>query len=248
LTCNLSEVQWQIVADLQKVLKPFMIPQKLLEGQSYATISPIPYLLFKVRKNLVELRESLNSPSCALSISGRMIHELEEIFGSGLEGIVEAENLLPEGPRRWPRGIPILLLMASLLDPRTKGGVGIPQANKEFTYANITEALICIAKQLELQVALNNNNNNNADDDDEMIRQPKAAHHQENDMDAMLEELNGFYMGDNEGRNDMETNNTNIQQQQRVNVFKAELLLYKSLQLGCTTRGEVGMVEYSIAH
>ncbi len=77
--------------------------------------------------------------------------------------------------------------MAFLLDPRTKGGVGIPQVDKEFTYAKIKEAMIIIAQQLNLQVAPNNNNNNNADDDDEMIHQPQEAHNQENDMDAMFE-------------------------------------------------------------
>jgi hypothetical protein len=96
LTCNLSEAHWQIVADLQKVLNPFMIAQKLLEGQSYAAISLIPYLVFKVRKNLEALRDSPNSSSRVLSIARRRIHKLEEIFGSGLERTVAAENL-PEG-------------------------------------------------------------------------------------------------------------------------------------------------------
>jgi predicted nucleic acid-binding Zn ribbon protein len=34
LTSNLSEAQRQIVGDLEKELKPFMIAQKLLDGQS----------------------------------------------------------------------------------------------------------------------------------------------------------------------------------------------------------------------
>jgi hypothetical protein len=57
--------------------------------------------------------------------------------------------------------------------------------------------MILIAQQLDLQVA--RNNNNNADDDDEIIHQPQEAHHQDNDMDEMFEELNYFYMGDHEG-------------------------------------------------
>jgi len=102
-----------------------MIAQKLLEGQSYATISLIPYLVYKVRKNLETRIDSPNSSPHVLSITTRMAHKLEEIFGSGVEGAV-AHHILPKGPRRRPRGIPILVLMASLLDPRTKGGVGIP--------------------------------------------------------------------------------------------------------------------------
>jgi hypothetical protein len=55
-----------------------------------------------------------------------MMVELDEIFGNGVEGTV-ASDTLPEGlqcrPRGIPRGSPILVLMASLLDPRMKGGL-----------------------------------------------------------------------------------------------------------------------------
>jgi hypothetical protein len=223
--CNLSEAQRKIVEDLQTVLKPFMIAQKLLEGQSYATISLIPFLIFKVRKNLHELQDSPHSSPHVLSISRQMAHKLEDIFGSGVEGTV-ANEILPEGPRRGPREITILVLMASLLDPRTKGGVGIPQADQEFTYVKIKEAMIIIAQQLDVQLAPYNNNNNN--DGILMLHQPQAAHHQDNDIDAMFKELNDFYAENLEGRHNInENNNNNIQQQQRVNVIKAELLLYK---------------------
>jgi hypothetical protein len=52
LKCNLSHRQWTIVSDLQKTLQPFMLAQRLLEGEAYTTISLIPYLIYKVRKNL----------------------------------------------------------------------------------------------------------------------------------------------------------------------------------------------------
>jgi hypothetical protein len=42
--------------------------------------------------------------------------------------------------------------MASLLDPRTKGGAGIPQADQEFTFLKIKEAMILIAQKLNIQV------------------------------------------------------------------------------------------------
>ena len=97
LTCNLNPTQWLIVRDLQVTLKPFMIVQKLLEGQSYATISLIPYLVYKVRKNLETLRDSPTSSPHVLSIVARMLVKLEEIFGTGVEGTVAAADLL-EGP------------------------------------------------------------------------------------------------------------------------------------------------------
>jgi hypothetical protein len=50
LTCNLTDSQWCIVCDLHNLLKPFMIAQKLLEGQIYVTISLVPYIIYKIRK------------------------------------------------------------------------------------------------------------------------------------------------------------------------------------------------------
>jgi hypothetical protein len=99
ISCNLSDSQWVIVADLTTTLKPFMIAQRLLEGQSYATISLIPFLVFKVRKGLTELANSPTSSRHVLAISTKMLDKLEEIFGSGAEGTVAAVHL-PEGPRR----------------------------------------------------------------------------------------------------------------------------------------------------
>ncbi len=49
---SLTEAQWTVVQDLTILLKPFMVAQKLLEGESYVTISLIPYMIYKIRKGL----------------------------------------------------------------------------------------------------------------------------------------------------------------------------------------------------
>ncbi len=74
-----------------------MIAQTLLEGDAYTTTSLIPYLFYRFRKNLETLRDSPASSACVLSIVAKMLHKLEEIFGSGSEGTVAAVNLA-EGP------------------------------------------------------------------------------------------------------------------------------------------------------
>ncbi len=50
-TGNLSEDQWKIAADLKSLLQPFMIAQRLLEGESYITISLVPFMIYKIRKD-----------------------------------------------------------------------------------------------------------------------------------------------------------------------------------------------------
>jgi len=49
LTCILTDSQWCIVRGLHILLKPFMIAQKLLEGQTYVTISIVTYIIYKIR-------------------------------------------------------------------------------------------------------------------------------------------------------------------------------------------------------
>ncbi len=53
-----------------------------------------------------------------------MLNKLNETFGTGTEGTVAPDNF-EEGARCRPKGIPMLTLMASLLDPRMKAGIGI---------------------------------------------------------------------------------------------------------------------------
>jgi hypothetical protein len=122
LNCNLTEQQWVVCSELQKLLEPFMIVQRLLEGQTYVTISLIPYVIFKLRKNLEELLNSPVSSDHVRAISQKMTEKLIEIFGMGVEGTVAVARL-PERHNRRPVGIPINTLLASILDPRFKGRV-----------------------------------------------------------------------------------------------------------------------------
>lgn len=46
---NLNDDQWKILEDTVKVLKPFMVVQKLLEGQNYVTVSFVPVLIHCIR-------------------------------------------------------------------------------------------------------------------------------------------------------------------------------------------------------
>ncbi len=71
---------------------------KLLEGHAYATISLIPYLIYKVRSNLLALRIDPTSSPHVLFIVARILEKMDELFGNGAEGTVAAA-FLPMGPR-----------------------------------------------------------------------------------------------------------------------------------------------------
>jgi hypothetical protein len=140
LTCNLTDLQWLVVTDLDILLKPFMIAQKLLEGEAYVTISLVPYMVYKIRKGLLQAAENLHSSDYISCIATEMLQAYNKHFGEGEDGTVATENF-ELGSRRRPKGINMLALMASFLDPRMKGGVGITEADINAIYENIRSAI-----------------------------------------------------------------------------------------------------------
>lgn len=123
LKCNLNADQWKVVEDTCEVLEPFMCAQRLMEGESYVTISMYPYILHKIRVGLNALLERPTSVQ-VLSLARKMNLLLEEHWGSGEPGTVAQEHYTV-GHRQRPKGIPKLALVASLLDPRFKFGAGL---------------------------------------------------------------------------------------------------------------------------
>jgi hypothetical protein len=143
----LTDAQWDIVTDMIVVLKPFMIAQRLLEGQSYVTISLIPYMLYKIRNGLrIANVDPLSSPQVQ-TITTRMLEKFNEEFGTGEEYTV-AVNRVTETRNRHVKGIPLIVLIAMFLDPRTKTGTGIPVTDREIMWQYIEEELVELAMQL----------------------------------------------------------------------------------------------------
>ena len=84
LPCNLTDSQWLIVHDLHIHLKPFMIAQKLMEGEAYVTISLVSYMVYKIRKGLQQAMDSLTSSGYIRGIAAEMILVFNTHFGLGL--------------------------------------------------------------------------------------------------------------------------------------------------------------------
>ena len=52
ITCNLTDEQWITASDICVLLEPFMVAQKVLEGQKHVTISLVPYIIVQIREGL----------------------------------------------------------------------------------------------------------------------------------------------------------------------------------------------------
>jgi hypothetical protein len=141
---SLSEAQWAVVQDLTLLLKPFMVAQRLLEGESYVTISLIPFILYKIRNGLIQANQDPSSSPQVREVSGLMLTKFMEQFGSGEAGTVATDHQV-EGVRRRSQGIPKIVLMSLFLDPRTKSAIGIPLPDQELIWHYIEMNLIALA-------------------------------------------------------------------------------------------------------
>jgi hypothetical protein len=106
LKCNLSVDQRKVVEDICDVIETLMCAQRLMEGESYATISMFPYFLHKIR---VSLNAILERPTSAqvYSLARKMNLLLGEHWGNGEPGTVAQEHITV-GHRQRPKGIPKL--------------------------------------------------------------------------------------------------------------------------------------------
>jgi hypothetical protein len=133
----LTDLDWDVMQVLTLILKPFMTVQKFMEGDKYITVSFMPYLVTKIRSTLetihatytVEAIEEVNRlplPTCEQisSCTERMLQLFNQRFGSGEPGTVFTERDT-RGERRILKGLAQEAMVASFLDPRTKGS-GIP--------------------------------------------------------------------------------------------------------------------------
>ncbi len=184
LDCNLYEQQWLIITNLKFMLQPFMIAQRLLEGESYITVSLIPYRIYKIRKGLLNAIGNHQASYHVITASTKMLQKLNDIFGTGEEGTM-GEGNNRQGDRRRPKGIPMLVLVASLLDPRMKSGIGILPLDREQTWGEIQDSLVRIAleddEHSQQQPPLNE------DVDEEEHRQQVAVHVMNEAVENMFE-------------------------------------------------------------
>ena len=197
----LTEEQWVIVKDLTVLLKPFMVAQKLLEGQSYVTISLIPYMIYKIRNGLTAANVAVESSPQVQSLSTMMLEKFREEFGSGEENSVCFDHI-NEGNRRRIKGIPKLVLMASLLDPRTKSAIGIPVTDRDVVWEYIVADLVELALSIGplAPIAIDaaqviaappiNRNHNNEDNVNHFLQELNDADDTEEYNDEDLQELN----------------------------------------------------------
>jgi hypothetical protein len=206
-----------------------MIAQRLLEGQSYITVSLIPYMTYKIRKGLLHDIGNHQASQHVIAVGTKMLHELNEIFGTGEEGAMGEENHR-QGDRRRPKGILMMVLIASLLDPRMKSGIGIQPLHRKQIWGEIQDTLVHMALEDDDQVQQPHLHDVGQEED----RETDAVHPVMNEgLDNMFDELMDHYQAEQQRRNYNNNKWLNVHQQfeavaeRVIDVVIAELTLYR---------------------
>lgn len=161
----LTDEDWDTITALCLVLAPFMQVEKFFEGESYITVSLIPRMVKKMRKwirhiiqgnfeDLPEMRdENIPIPEKdsrvhqkVAEVANEMKAVFEARFGTGAPGTVFDEHKT-RGYRQIHKGLPLNVMLASAVDPRTKSLDAIP---KGIDQTKIWDALrdVIIRKEL----------------------------------------------------------------------------------------------------
>ena len=156
---NLSEGQYKLLAEICQVLAPFMKVQKLLEGEYYVCNSFVLQAIMNLRDGLQSTIASETSSESTKRLSRIMLESFNSYWG---EGVAEFGLHLREGRNRRPLGFPLLTMIATFLDPRTKGLDAFNAEDRRMIWNTVEEMLIEI---ITPDVTANQNENGAVNDE-----------------------------------------------------------------------------------
>ena len=65
---NLNDAQWKLLGDIVIILEPFMLAQKLLEGETYVTLSLVVSIIEGLRKQLARAASNVDNSAYVQSM------------------------------------------------------------------------------------------------------------------------------------------------------------------------------------
>lgn len=116
---NLNPDQWSLLDDIVRLLEPFMLAQKLLEGEKYVTISLVPSVIEGLRMGL---KAAVNDPTNNDYVSSMLKVLMDDFtteWGSGIPD-TQFDEHKGVGFRKRHVGYRLSHMLGAFLDPRTK--------------------------------------------------------------------------------------------------------------------------------
>ena len=115
-----TELQWDILEDVQKTLKAPAELQQVLEGESYITGSLAPFAIYKIRCGYIEAIEDDSTNESVKYLANILLKDLDERYHPTECGKVQYFRKPETGFRNRYISLHPYMFFAAFLDPRTK--------------------------------------------------------------------------------------------------------------------------------
>lgn len=109
--------------DFVKILEPFKVAQKQLEGEKYCTASAVPYAVYKSRRGL---KKGLESPQATVrNQAEKMLKDFKNRWGAEDSSYWKAQGdkSMERSKMQRQKGIHRVFIIAAVLDPRWRSYV-----------------------------------------------------------------------------------------------------------------------------
>jgi hypothetical protein len=116
---NLNDAQWKLLGDIVIILEPFMLAQKLLEGETYVTLSLVVSIIEGLRKQLARAASNVDNSAYVQSMLSVLTKSFTAEWGTG-KADTQFDMQKTLGYRNRMQGFRMIHMLAALLDPRTK--------------------------------------------------------------------------------------------------------------------------------
>lgn len=137
---DLTPAQYDIIEDVENLLKPTAEAQRLLEGEKYPTISLVPYFLYSIRRQYEEMAVDYTRSAPILNLCSVLLKDFEKRY-LPRSSLVFSTDIRRAGGRY--EGIPSDTIIASALDPRTKNlSPFIPEDEHETVWNEVLNLMI----------------------------------------------------------------------------------------------------------
>ena len=116
---NLNDAQWKLLGDIVIILEPFMLAQKLLEGETYVTLSLVVSIIEGLRKQLARAASNVDNSAYVQSMLSALTQSFTAEWGTG-DADTQFDLHKTLAYRKRMQGFRMIHMLAALLDPRTK--------------------------------------------------------------------------------------------------------------------------------
>ena len=155
-----TDLQWDILEDVQQTLKAPAELQRVLEGESYIAGSLAPFAIYKIRGGYQDSIEDCTNESVKYLVN-ILLKDLDEGYHPTECGKVQYFRKPDTGFRNRYISLHPYMYYAAFLDPRTKVKLTIMMSNDNYKdfLGDILDNMISINEQ----IPNNSNDGNNAD-------------------------------------------------------------------------------------